>query len=60
VPGLRLVEDSLGIEESLSWKLELLRAYWSQFRWNDLLELKAYAKSAGGGEAVEITWNPAP
>jgi LmbE family N-acetylglucosaminyl deacetylase len=60
VSGVRLAEDSLGVEESLPWKLELLRAYWSQFRWNDLLELKHYAKSTGGGEAVEITWSPVP
>jgi LmbE family N-acetylglucosaminyl deacetylase len=59
VPAMTLAEDALGIEEDLPWKIELLRAYWSQLAWSDLLVVKNYARTAGGGEAVEITWNPA-
>jgi hypothetical protein len=58
VPAITLTEDPLGIDEDLPWKIELLRAYWSQLSWADLLDVKTYARSAGGGEAVEITWNP--
>jgi hypothetical protein len=48
----------LSIDDELPWKLELLRAYWSQLAWADLLDVKNYSRTAGGGEAVEITWNP--
>jgi LmbE family N-acetylglucosaminyl deacetylase len=57
IPGVTLREDALGIEDVLAWKLEMLRAYWSQFRWSELVELKRYATEAGGGEAVEVVWN---
>jgi LmbE family N-acetylglucosaminyl deacetylase len=58
VPGHTLREESLEIEELLAWKIELLRAYWSQFRWAELAELARYAKSVGGDEAAEVTWTP--
>ncbi len=58
VPGHTLREESLEIEELLAWKIELLRAYWSQFRWSELAELARYAKGVGGDEAAEVTWTP--
>jgi hypothetical protein len=58
VSGHKLREESLEIEELLAWKIELLRAYWSQFRWSELAELARYAKAVGGNEAAEVTWTP--
>lgn len=55
VPGFVLREEPLEIDESLGWKLELLRAYWSQFRWSELAEIGAYARAVGEGTA-EICW----
>jgi LmbE family N-acetylglucosaminyl deacetylase len=52
VPGFGLREEVLEIDELMEWKLELLRAYWSQFRWAELAELQVYARAAGG----EVTW----
>jgi len=61
VPGYVLREELLEIDDLIGWKLELLRAYWSQFRWAELAELGAYAKDVGGAEgAVEVTWTPVP
>jgi len=59
IPGQTLREESLDIEDHLPWKLELLRAYWSQFRLSDFAELGRYAKAVGGSEAAEITWTAA-
>jgi LmbE family N-acetylglucosaminyl deacetylase len=47
VPGFVLREEVLEIDELMEWKLELLRAYWSQFRWAELAELEAYARAVG-------------
>lgn len=58
IPGQTLREESLDIEDQLPWKLELLRAYWSQFRLGDFAELGRYAKAVGGSEAAEIMWTP--
>lgn len=51
LPGLTLQQEILEIDDLMGWKLELLRAYWSQFRWPELAELKTYARIIGG-EAV--------
>ena len=53
VPGLRLKENPLDIDDVIAWKLEMLRAYWSQFTWGSLVELRRYAKQADG----EVVWN---
>lgn len=58
VAGYTLREELLDIDELIGWKLELLRAYWSQFRWSELAELRAYAKAVGGDGAAEVTWWP--
>lgn len=55
VPGFVLKEEVLEIDELMDWKLELLRAYWSQFRWAELAELEVYARAVGEG-AGEVTW----
>jgi LmbE family N-acetylglucosaminyl deacetylase len=52
--GLTLQQEILELDDLIGWKLELLRAYWSQFRWPELAELKAYARAIGG----EAIWNP--
>jgi LmbE family N-acetylglucosaminyl deacetylase len=54
LPGLTLQPEILEIDDLIGWKLELLRAYWSQFRWSELAELKAYTRTIGG----EAVWNP--
>lgn len=59
VPSLTLHEELLEIDELLAWKLELLRAYWSQFRWPELAELGTYARTIGES-AAEICWAPSP
>jgi LmbE family N-acetylglucosaminyl deacetylase len=51
--GSALTENRLEIDDVLNWKLELLRAYWSQFTWGSLVELRQYARRAGG----EIVWD---
>ena len=48
-----VAENRLDIDDVLPWKLEMLRAYWSQFTWGSLVELRKYAKRAGG----EIVWD---
>ncbi|HEY7119584.1 MAG TPA: hypothetical protein VH475_23535 [Tepidisphaeraceae bacterium] len=58
VPGLTLGDEPLDVDDAIGWKLELLRAYRSQFRWAELAELRSYAKAVGGGPAAEITWTP--
>jgi LmbE family N-acetylglucosaminyl deacetylase len=58
VPGYTLREELLEIDELIGWKLELLRAYWSQFRWAEIAELGAYAKAVAGDGAAEVTWTP--
>jgi LmbE family N-acetylglucosaminyl deacetylase len=58
ISGQTLREDALDIEEQLPWKMELLRAYWSQFRLSEFAELARYAQAVGGSEAAEITWTP--
>jgi LmbE family N-acetylglucosaminyl deacetylase len=55
VPGLKLNEQTLEIDDVLDWKIELLRAYWSQFTWGSLAELRRYARAVGG----EVVWEPA-
>jgi len=57
VHGFILHEEILEIDELLTWKLELLRAYWSQFRWSELAELGVYARAIGES-AAEICWGP--
>ena len=52
VPGLKLKEQTLEIDDVLDWKIELLRAYWSQFTWGLLAELRQYARTVGG----EVVW----
>jgi len=59
LPGQTLRAELLEIDDLIDWKLELLRAYWSQFRWSELEELRRYAKGVGGGEASEVAWTPA-
>ena len=59
LPGTRLRDEPLDVDDVINWKLELLRAYWSQFRWPELVDLKTYAKTTGGGDAVEVAWTPA-
>jgi LmbE family N-acetylglucosaminyl deacetylase len=59
IAGQTLREEVLDIEEQLPWKMELLRAYWSQFRLSDFAELGRYAQAVGGSEAAEITWTSA-
>jgi LmbE family N-acetylglucosaminyl deacetylase len=56
LPGRTLVEETLEIDDDLPWKIELLRAYWSQFRWSQVAEIGAYARAAGN---AEVTWRPA-
>jgi LmbE family N-acetylglucosaminyl deacetylase len=51
-PGLKLAKSVLKIEEVIGWKVELLRAYWSQFTRGSLEELKDYAGRVGG----EVVW----
>jgi LmbE family N-acetylglucosaminyl deacetylase len=58
VPGMALREEILEIDELTAWKLELLRAYWSQFRWAELAELKVYAQAVAEG-AGEVCWGVA-
>ncbi len=55
VPEFTLQEELLEIDELLGWKLELLRAYWSQFRWAELAEIGVYARSIGESTA-EVCW----
>jgi LmbE family N-acetylglucosaminyl deacetylase len=50
--------ESLDVEDALFWKLELLRAYWSQFTWPQIAELGVHSRRAGAGEPAEITWTP--
>jgi LmbE family N-acetylglucosaminyl deacetylase len=59
VPGLTLRPEELDIDDALPWKLEVLRAYWSQFRWPDLAELKTYAKGLAHGQGAEVVWGEA-
>jgi LmbE family N-acetylglucosaminyl deacetylase len=54
--GVTLRRETLGIEEQLPWKLELLRAYGSQFRWSELAPVRAYARTVGAGEPAEAVW----
>jgi LmbE family N-acetylglucosaminyl deacetylase len=54
VPGLTLRQNPLEIDDVIGWKLELLRAYWSQFTWGSLVELRRHAGQVGG----EVTWDP--
>jgi LmbE family N-acetylglucosaminyl deacetylase len=55
LPGCTVRDELLDVEELIDWKLELLRAYWSQFRWSEIAELGRYAMAVGG----EVTWCPA-
>ena len=52
VPGLKLEDHTLEIDDVLDWKIELLRPYWSQFTWGSLVELRQYATRVGG----EVVW----
>jgi LmbE family N-acetylglucosaminyl deacetylase len=56
VPGVTLRRETLGVDEQLPWKMELLRAYGSQFRWSELAPVRAYARSLGSGEPAEAVW----
>jgi LmbE family N-acetylglucosaminyl deacetylase len=58
LPGMTLRREVFNIDDHLPWKLELLRAYWSQFRWSDLAPLKPYARQSGSGDPAEISWTP--
>jgi LmbE family N-acetylglucosaminyl deacetylase len=53
LPGRVLVEERLDIEDELPWKIEVLRAYASQFRWAQVAEIGAYARALGN---AEVTW----
>jgi LmbE family N-acetylglucosaminyl deacetylase len=53
LPGRVLVEERLDIEDELPWKIEVLRAYASQFRWSQVAEIGAYARALGN---AEVTW----
>jgi LmbE family N-acetylglucosaminyl deacetylase len=53
LPGRRLVEERLDIEDKLPWKIEVLRAYASQFQWAQVAEIGAYARALGN---AEVTW----
>ncbi len=57
-PNQAFTRESLDIEDTLFWKLELLRAYWSQFTWPQIAELGQHAARTGEGEPAEITWTP--
>jgi LmbE family N-acetylglucosaminyl deacetylase len=59
VPGLTLRRDLLPIDDHLPWKLELLRAYGSQFRWSELLPVRTHAKHLGSNDGpAEAVWTP--
>lgn len=57
VPGLTLRQDLLDLDDRLAWKMELLRVYASQFRYQDLIAVRRYAKSIGAGDPAEAVWN---
>jgi hypothetical protein len=52
LPAMPLREELLEIDDLFPWKLELLRSYWSQFRWVDFAKVVDYGRAIGG----EITW----
>jgi LmbE family N-acetylglucosaminyl deacetylase len=54
LPAMPLREELLEIDDLFPWKLELLRSYWSQFRWVDFAKVVDYGRAIGG----EITWTP--
>jgi LmbE family N-acetylglucosaminyl deacetylase len=54
LPATPLREELLEIDDLFPWKLELLRSYWSQFRWVDFAKVVDYGRAIGG----EITWAP--
>ena len=54
LPSTPLREELLEIDDLFPWKLELLRSYWSQFRWVDFAKVVDYGRAIGG----EITWSP--
>lgn len=55
-PNRMLTQEKLDIEEQIDWKLELLRAYWSQFPWSRIAELKPHARSYGDPDVAEAVW----
>lgn len=61
LPGLTLRRDLLPIDDHLPWKLELLRAYASQFRWSELVPVRTHARHLGANDGpAEAVWTPTP
>ena len=59
LPNLTLRRDLLPIDDHLPWKLELLRAYASQFRWTELLPVRTHAHHLGANDGpAEAVWTP--
>jgi len=54
MPAMPLRDELLEIDELFGWKMELLRSYWSQFRWVDFAKVVDYGRAIGG----EVTWAP--
>ena len=55
-PGRKLRPINLAMNEHARWKLELLRLYWSQLAWPQIVEVGRYARRIGGGREVERVW----
>ena len=51
-PAMAGAAEPLDIEESLEWKMELLRAYWSQFVHAHLQPVRRYARRKDNSEIV--------
>jgi LmbE family N-acetylglucosaminyl deacetylase len=52
--GRTLKSSSFKIQ--IRWKRELLRLYWSQINWSQIVEVGEYAARIGGGRAMERVW----
>jgi LmbE family N-acetylglucosaminyl deacetylase len=49
----REMMTSTDVEDLLDWKVELLRAYWSQLTWGQIEDVRKYGREQGG---TEVTW----
>jgi LmbE family N-acetylglucosaminyl deacetylase len=56
VPGRTLRPMLLPMKYHADWKWELVRLYWSQFLWPDILDIKRYAYRIGNSIPAERTW----
>ena len=56
VPGRALRPTLLRMKRHLAWKMELLRVYWSQLYWGQIVEVGRYARRIGGPIPAERTW----